>query len=819
MRILWIDLKYAVRMILGSPGFALVAVISLALGIGANTTIFSMVNTLLLRPLDVDQPNELVAIFNKGLGENEVFFSNSYPEFLDMQARNTVFSGVTCSAFVPLGLKGDQGAASIVLGQMVSTSFFDVIGVRPILGRSFLPDEGETEGTHPVVMISEELWQGRLAGDESIIGQTLMLNGYAFTVIGVVPDSFEGLNIGIEPELWAPMMMHKMISAFDINLESRGNNFLRCTARLKPGVSIEQARADMAVFAANLEATYPDSEEDCAYTIIPVNDDRILVNLTNGRGIGGLMIVLMSVVGLVLLIACSNVASILLARASGRQKEIAIRLAMGAGQGRVIRQLLTESMVLAILAGVTGILLASWTISLIHGIDMPFFDTFPIDFSFDRNVLLFTLGVTVVTGLIFGLVPAVQILRTNVVSTLKDQGSSVSQTSGKSRMQGMLVISQLAMSLFLLVMAGMFVRSLQNAEHLDVGFDPSHNAVLSINLGLGQYEEESGAYFFDDLLRQVREMPGVTAAGYCDSQPFGFNRSSSTVSIPGYEPREDESMNINRAVTSDGYFKAMGIPILQGREFELTDDEDGERVMVINEVMVDRYFVDREPIGSIVRLWGEDRRVVGIAKTGMYHSLRETPQPYLYVPLAQEYAAWQNLNIRTENDPKAMLAPAMKLVHDMDPNLPLFSVDTMEHNMGFALLPARIVGSLVSMFGLIALILAVTGVYGVMAYSVSQRTNEFGIRMAIGAQQSDILKLVLKKGLIISIVGMSLGLILALGAGFGLSRLNLLYDVSPFDPVILGLVLSVLTTVVLLACYVPARRAMRVDPMTALRYE
>ncbi|MCH7573308.1 MAG: ABC transporter permease, partial [Planctomycetes bacterium] len=766
------------RMILGSAGFALVAVISLALGIGANTTIFSLVNTLLLKPLPVDQPNELVAIFNKGLGENEAFHSNSYPEFLDMAARNTVFSGVSCSSFIPLGLKGDQGEASIILGQMVSTNFFDVVGVPPILGRNFVPAEGESEGTHPVVMMSEELWQGRFAGDESIIGQSLMLNGYPFTVIGIVPDSFEGMNIGIEPELWVPLMMHKYVATFEFDLNTRGNNFLRCMARLKPGMSLEQARADMEVFAANLEATYPDSEKDCAYTLIPANDDRILVQLTNGRGINGLMIVLMSVVGLVLLIACSNVASILLARASARQKEIAIRLAMGAGQGRVIRQLLTESMVLAILAGGTGILLAYWTISLIHGIDVPVFDTFPIDFSLDRNVLLFTLGVTVVTGFLFGLVPAVQIMRTNVVATLKDQGSSISQTAGKSRMQGLLVISQLAMSLFLLVMAGMFVRSLQNAEHLDVGFDPSHNAVLSINLGLGQYQEESGARFYDDLLRQVREMPGVVAAGYADSQPFGFNRSSTTVSIPGYEPREDESMNMNRATASDGYFKAMGIPILEGREFEPTDDEDGELVMVINEVMADRYFPDREPIGSIVRLWGEDRRVVGVAKTGMYHSLRETPQTFLYIPQAQDYAPWQNLHIRTEADPKAMLAPAMKLVHEMDPNLPLFSVETMEHNMGFALLPARIVGSLVSMFGLIALILAVTGVYGVMAYSVSQRTNEFGIRMAIGAQQRDVLKLVLKKGMIISIVGMSLGLILALGAGLGLSRLNLLYGVS-----------------------------------------
>ena len=375
------------------------------------------------------------------------------------------------------------------------------------------------------------------------------------------------------------------------------------------------------------------------------------------------------------------------------------------------------------------------------------------------------------------------------------------------------------MSLFLLVMAGMFVRSLQNAEHLDVGFDPSHNAVLSINLGLGQYEEESGARFYDDLLRQVREMPGVVAAGYADYTPFGFNRSSSTVSIPGYEPREDESMNMYRATASDGYFKAMGIPILEGREFEPTDDEDGERVMVINKVVADRYFPDREPIGSIVRLWGEDRRVVGVAKTGMYHSLRETPRPFLYIPEAQDYAPWQNLHIRTEADPKAMLAPAMNLVREMDPNLPLFSVDTMEHNMGFALLPARIVGSLVSMFGLIALILAVTGIYGVMAYSVSQRTNEFGIRMAIGAQQSDVLKLVLKKGLIISSIGMSLGLLFALGAGFGLSYWDILHGVSPVDPVILGSVLSILAIVVLLACFVPARRAMRVDPMTALRYE
>ncbi|MCZ6835814.1 MAG: ABC transporter permease [Planctomycetota bacterium] len=817
MRTFLIDLKYAVRMIVTNPGFALVAVISLALGIGANTTIFSIVNTLLLKPLPVEEPSGLVSIFNKGLSENEKFNSNSYPEYLDMNARDTVFDGVACASFSPLGFKGKEGDSSVLLGQQCSANFFRVLGIQTILGRDFLPEEGETEGTHPVVLISEKLWQGQLGGNEDIIGQSLLLNGYPFTVVGVIPKSFEGLNIGIAPQIWAPLMMHAQLSPFRITLEERGNNYLRCIARLKPGVTIEQAKADMAIFANDLSVAYPDVEEYCAYTIIPANDDRIMVNMTGGKSIAGLMIVLMSVVGLVLLIACSNVASILLARASGRQKEIAIRLAMGAGRGRIIRQLLTESTLLALIAGGAGIALASWTIGLIQSIDVPYLGEFPVDFTLDNTVLFFTVGIAVLTGLIFGLAPALQVLRPDIVPALKDQGKSVSQTAGKSRLQNMLVVAQVSLSLFMLITAGMFIRSLQNAEQLDMGFDPDHCAVLSINLGMSQYEEEQGKRFYDDLLQRVREQPGVIAAGYATTIPFGLNNSSSDVSIPGYETAEGEGMSVNRIVASDGYFKAMGIPMLSGRGFDTTDDEDGEPVIVINQFMADRFFADREALGGLVRVQGIDRRIVGITKTGLYRSLSESPLRVMYIPHAQKYEIWQNLHIRTEQNAEAMLGPAVKIVNDLDSSLPIFSVATMEHNMGFALLPARIIGTLVGMFGFIALVLSITGIYGVMAYSVSQRTNEFGIRMAIGAQQGDVLKLVLKKGLIITGIGMALGLGIALAVGWLLT--GFLHGVSAVDPLIFATVVVVLFSVAVIACLIPARRAMRVDPMTALRYE
>ena len=816
------DMRYGLRILLKNPGTTAVVVLSLALGIGANTTIFSVVNSLLFRPPSVDQPSRLVDVWlhnKKQSGLLGGYYGLNFPDFAYYRDHNSVFSGLTAEAGDGTTLVWSRdGRGEAIQGLLVSSNFFSVLGVKPQLGRTFLPEEDKPGGAQPVAMVSQAFWQRRLGGDPSALSKPMMLNGRTYMVVGVVPDSFHGVTIGSAPDVWVPMGMQPAVTP-GADLTNRNAYWLEVYGRLKPGVTRPQAQANLLVLSEQVARSYPDTNKDIealAYpaTIIPGPFRGFLSMITAA---------LMTVVGLVLLIACANAANLLLAQASGRWREMAVRSALGASRWRLVRQSLTESVLLGCFGGVAGLLLAATAAPLLLRLKPPNIPV-SLEIPVDWHVLAFTLAVSVLTGVIFGLAPALRGSRLDLVSGLKDGTPSSGQA--RSRLRSALVTAQVAVCLVLLIGAGLCLRSLANAQSIDPGFDVNNALVASLDVEAFGYNEARGRALYRDLLDRVAALPGVRAVSLADMLPLGTADRTEGVTIEGSPaPRPGESgPAVDDASVAPNYFHSMGIPLLGGRDFTARDVKGAPRVVIINDVMAARFWPHQDPIGRHVIMGGQEDpagrqvcEVIGVAKAGKYRTLGEDPQFFMYKPYWQNYVPQVRLIVRTQGDTAAALSGLRRAVQQLDPNLALYDVATLKQLMLLPLFPADATALLLGVFGGLALMLATMGLYGVMSYLVAQRTREVGIRMALGARRLDVFKLVLGNGMRLALTGVVIGLAGALAVTRLLS--SLLYGIRPTDFVTFVGVSLLLAAVAALAGYVPARRATRLDPMLALRHE
>ena len=808
------DLRYGARMLLKRPGLTLIAVVTLALGIGANTAIFSLVNTLLLRPLPVDRPEQLVSLNSVSpTGENNIP-GLSYPNYRDYRDRNEVLAGTLCYRFAPINLS-NNGVNERMWGYLVSGNYFDVLGVKPALGRFLTQEDDKAPGAHPVAVITYNCWQRRFGGAADAVGKSVIVNGRSFSIIGVAPQGFYGSEISYVPEMWFPVMMLAQIAPGSNYLEDRDTAIFFVQGRLKPGVSASQAEAALKAIAAQLAREYPNENENKTIELSPPG----LFGAFMRGPILGFAGVLMSVVGLVLLLACTNLANLLLARAIERRKEIAIRLAIGASRRRLVRQLLTESVLLATCGGALGLDLAYWLVDAMMALRPPLDIPVSTELHFDYRVLVFTAAVSVLTGVVFGLLPALQSTNPDLVPALKDETAIGGYR--RSWLRSGLVVFQVSLSLLLLICAGLVLRGLQRAQLLDPGFVPQHAIEMSFDLSLQGYDGPRSKTFKHQLVDRVRALPGVEYAGVSNLVPLTMSINNNSVFIEG-APQE-RGPNIPQAMTSGaspGFIPALGAELLQGRDFMEQDGEREQREAVINETFARRFWPGQSALGkrfSVERATGPWVEVVGVMRDGKYFSLSEDPAPFVYLNLRPENGSYLTLVVRTASDPQSVIGALRGEFQQLDANLPVYNVKTMTEHMALPLFPARVAAMLLGGFGLLALILAAIGIFGVMSYAVSQRTREIGIRMALGANAGGILKLVVGHGLKLIMLGLGIGLAGAV-AGTRLMS-SFLYGVSATDAVTFAVIALLLTGVALLACYVPARRATKVDPMVALRYE
>ncbi len=821
METLWQDFRYAIRTLAKSRGLTVVAVLSLALGIGANATIFTFIDGLLLRPPTVADPAGLLEVWQHNTTRGNGIGSHmqlSFPDYEYYRDHNRVFSEMGAFTAETSGVIWNRaGEGEMLHGALVSANFFSILGVQPALGRTFLPEEDQAATAAPVVVLSHALWEQRLGSDPGIVGTTLTLNGRNFTVIGVAPAGFTGVLAGFTPELWTPVAMHGAVNP-GLNPTERHMHWIIGIGRMKPGIARAQANAELAILGQQLAADYPDADRNLVPAGLPVE----LVP-SPFRGVaGGVSAVLMAVVGLVLLIACANVANLLLAKAASRRREVAIRVALGANRRRLIQQMLTESVLIAGIAGTLGLLLSLWAAPLLLSLK-PASLPLALNISPDIRVLAFATITSIVTGLVFGLAPALQQSKVNQVDSLKE--GSAQGGSARARLRNGLVIAQVTACVVLLVGASLCVRSLLNARSIDPGFDTQNAVAASLNVQTFGYTEERGREYYARLLENVRTLPGVRYASFADHLPLGQMMRMEGIEIDGYEaprgPAGTPQLAIDMALVAPDYFEAMGIPVLSGRSFSDKDGRNAPPVVMINQQMADRFWPRQNPVGQSVKLMGPTgsrtrAEIIGVVKTGRYQSLGEDPKPFFYRSLLQDYEPAVQLVVRTQGD-VPIVGALRQEVRALDPQMALVGVETLEQHMQLPLFPARAAGLLLGMFGLLALTLAVVGLYGVIAYSVSQRTREIGVRMALGARRSDVIRLVVVQGLRLTLIGMGIGLIGALGVTRVLS--NFLYGIKPTDPLSFAAVAVSLTLVALAASYVPARWATRVDPMRALRSE
>jgi macrolide transport system ATP-binding/permease protein len=812
MTTLWQDLRYGLRMLRKTPGFTAIAILSLALGIGANTAIFSLVNTALLRPLPVDKPEQLVGL-NNTAGER-MFPAFSYPNYKDFESRNQVFSGMIAYRFAPLSISHD-GINERLWGYIVSGNYFEVLGVRAGLGRLISTDDDRAPGGHPVAVLSYKCWQSRFGSDPNISGKEILVNGRGYIVIGVAPQGFFGTEIVAAPEVWFPMAMQQQIEVGYGWLDKREVENLSLQGRLKPGVSEVQAQAALNVIAADLEGEYPDVNQGKRVTLSTLS----LIVSSRRSLVLGFIGLLMSSVGLVLLLACTNLANLLLARAAERRREIGVRLALGASRFQLVRQLLTESMLLAIGGGMLGFLLAFWLVDLIIALKPPVDVPLSLELHIDYRVFIFTCLLSLGTGLLFGILPALQATKTDLLSALKDEAGGGSPRG--SRLKNGLIVFQVAVSVVLLIGGGLMLRSLQNAQTVNLGFNPQNAIELSFDLRLQGYNEGQGKEFQKRLLEAVRALPGVEGAGLADLVPVDLHFGRVPVFIEGQLP--ERNANAPRAMSnriSPGYFTAMSTRLVQGRDFTEQDNEAATRVVIVNETFARQFWQGENPLGKRFSIGNADSpkvQVIGVAQDGKYAGLNEDPRAFVYRPIWQSYGGATSLVVRGPGDPQRLIATVRNELRQLDANLPTSTAKTLVERLAFPLLPARLAASALGSFGLLALLLAAIGIYGVMSYAVTRRTREIGIRIALGAQHRDVLNLLMKQGTKLTLTGIAIGL----PASLVLTRLmkSMLFGISATDPLTFIFISLLLAGVALLACYLPARRATKVDPMIALRYE
>jgi predicted permease len=805
------DLRYGLRMLARSPGFTAVAVVSLALGIGANTAIFSLVNAALLRPLPVERPEQMMSLTNAV--ETRMFPTFSYPNYKDIRDRNDVFRGLIAYRFAPLSVSYD-GVNERQWGYVVSGNYFDVLGVKAALGRMISEDDDRLPGAHPVTVVSYQCWQQRFGSDPALIGKSLIVNGLGYTVIGVAPRGFFGTEIIAAPELWFPMAMQSQVEVGNSWLDNRGAEYVFVQGRLNSGVGVAQARAALDSIALQLEREYPDFNEGKRLGLQPIG---IMGGVMRGAVLG-FTGMLMAVVGFVLLLACTNLANLLLARATERRKEIAVRLALGASRLRLVWQLMAESMLLAVGSGVLGLLLAYWLVTLAPMLKPPVDVPLLIDLHMDHRVLIFTCLTSLVTGVLFGLLPALQATKVDLLTALKDEPSSGGYR--RSWLKSGMIVLQVALSLMLLVGGGLMLRALQRAQTLDLGFNPEHAVEVSFDLRLQGYDKARGLEFQRRLLDRVRALPGVQSAGIVDLPPVDLHFSRTTVFAEGQQlERDAKAPRAMISRVSPGYLRAMSTSLMQGRDFTEQDDEKAPPVALINETFARRFWPGQDAIGKRFSQGSPDSRpieVIGVVENGKYALLSEDPQPLVCRPLSQAYSGATTVIARGQTDPRELLGLIRNEAQQLDPHLPL-SGKLLAEQMAVSLLPARIAASIFGTFGALALALAAIGIYGVMSYTVSRRTHEIGVRVALGAQTSDVLKLAIGQGMRLALLGVVIGI----SAALALARLmtSLLFGVSAADPLTYAGTAALLMAVALLACYIPARRATKIDPMVALRYE
>jgi predicted permease len=817
------DLRYAARLLLKSPVFTLAAVASLGLGVGANTTIFSLVNEVLLNPLPVHEPSRLVSLYTtdaKNRARFQGFMTISYPNFRDYREQaGHVFSGVAGSLFVPLSLTSG-GEPEQVFGELVTGNYFDVLGVRASVGStfSFTAAEDEQLGAHPVVVMSDGLWKRRFGANPSIVGGTVELNRRRFTVLGVAPPRFRGVNAVGGPAFWLPVSNHKqLLTGFAAeNFDDRRALLVNVVARLKPEVTARQADSALSTIAAGLEKAHPKENDSRGATLAPLTG----FNPEFRRDVSLAGAVLMGVVALVLLIACANVANLLLARAAGRRREIAIRISLGASRGRLIRQLLTESALLGLLAGGAGLLIARLSQDVLWSMRPPFLNADALDLRLSPTVLAFTVLVSLFTALLFGLVPALQLSRPQLADHLKDRTNRPSGYGRLFALRNVLVMAQVALSLVTLVGAGLFLRSLHNAQRTDPGFETRHLLLLSFDAGAEGYTGESAAAFQRTVLDRVRALPAVKGAVLASSGLLdggGFLRTVFPEGVDQNDRRNGRLTPLNQV--GPGYFETLGIPIVRGRGFSEGDRAGAPMVAVVNETMARRLWPDQEALGKRFRCFGEDWiiEVVGVARDAKYFTIGEDAQPFFYLSLFQHPSAAVTLHARTAGDPAAALGTVRGQVQSLDARMPITNVLTIRQLFDQALWAPRMSASLLGAFGALALVLAAIGVHGVVSYSVAERTQEFGIRMALGARPVDMLRLVMRQTLLTASIGAAVALLVAYAATRGLG--NLLIGVRTGDPVTFGTTVAVILMVALAASAWPAWRASRINPLVALRYD
>ncbi|HEV2915191.1 MAG TPA: ABC transporter permease [Pyrinomonadaceae bacterium] len=811
MGTLWQDLRYGARMLLNKPGFTAVAVLALALGIGANSAIFSVVNAVLLRPLPYEDSNRLVLIseYPKQEGVPDTLTMTSYPNINDWRDQNHVFEGVASfrtSGFTLTGVEQPER----LNGVRVSADFFNLLRVRPLIGRSFLPEE-DRPGGERVVLMSHSLWQRRYGGAADVVGRTLVLSDEQYRVIGVLPADFNFPFAGRKTELWATTAYEGQ------NLTSRGSRTSFVIARLKAGVSVAQAQADLERIASRIEQQYPDINTGLGVHVTGMQEQLV------GK-VRPALWMLLGAVGFVLLIACSNVANLLLARATVRQREVAIRTALGAGRWRIVRQLLTESLLLAGLAGAVGLLMAVWGIDLLVALspsDLPRFDTVRVD----ARVLGFTMFVSLLTGVIFGLAPALKTSRIDLTQALKEGSRSLAHAG--LRLKGLLVVSEMALALVLLIGAGLLIKSFWRLQDVDPGFNPKNVLTMRINLPDKKYPEgKERIAFVKGAIERINALPGVERAAFVTPVPFSGDFIGSSFAIdgrpapvPGQEPSADF-----RGITPD-YFSALNVPLIRGRYFTEQDRKGSVGAAIINETLARRYFSGEDPIGKSLIDVGvgvdedEPKRweIVGVVGDVRHRGLDIEPAPEVYLPHQQQAWNWGYFVIRTRTEPSGLAASVIAQILSIDKDQAVARVQTLDQMIAGSVARPRFYMLLLTVFAGVGLILTVVGIYGVMAYSVAERTHEIGIRMALGARQRDVLRMVLGHGMLLALAGIALGL----AAAFLLTRVvaSLLFEVSATDPLTFACVALLAALVALLACYIPARRATRVDPMIALRYE
>ena len=811
------DLKYAVRSLAKTPWLAAVVTITLALGIAVNTAVFSWTRGVLLNPLHgVADGQRLVSL--ESLYPNGEYNNNSsYPDFRDFRDSSRSLAGALAYHFAPLFL-GNDDQAERVWGEFVSGNFFDVLGVRPAAGRFFRAQEQqEAPGKYPVAVISARFWRRHFHSDPQIIGKTIRVNRQQLTVVGVAPTQFLGTVVGLSFDLWVPLAMDSFLNEAPGWFENRGDRRgLRLLARLKPGVSLPEARTEIQTIARRLAQSYPRTNEGIGATLLPI--DQASGGLQSL--IGTLLKTLLGAGSVLFLIVCANVANLMLVRATTRQKEFSIRLALGASRQRVIGQLLLESLLLAGLGGLAGVLLArqmaSWLRFFVPAQHLPL----ALDFPPDSAVLLFTVLISVLAGLLFGLAPALQTIRDDRLSGLKDSTRGAIGGARSHRLRGILVISEVALALVVLIGASLFFESFRHTQQIDPGFDPSHVLLAPLNLTEAGYNTEQGTLFMRHLRARIEALPGVQAVSFADNVPLGFADSpKGDVQVGGYVVHRGENMSVRVNPIWPGYLDLMRIALIAGRDFTERDDSQSPPVAIINETFARRFFRGQEPVGRQLQLWGSSWTVVGVVKDIKYRSLAETPQPYIYLTMQQAWVPGNSfeLHVRTVGPPQQFLPELRHELRSVDPRMHLFEVFTLSDYIGEAWFAQKIGAALLGILGTLALLLAALGLFSVMAYSVRQRTQEIGVRMALGAQPSDVFRPVLGQALELALVGVGIGLALS----FALTRVvaSQLLGVSATDPLTFVGVSCLLCAVALAASYVPARRAMKVDPLIALRAE